>query len=96
MDNRNGRIFLVWAGRVHNVQKRADLIPKIAHELEIRGIAYHWTVLGDGKDLRIVTKEIAGMGITNKFRFAGLVSRQHVLETFREADILVMPSDYEG
>jgi len=96
MDNRNGPIFLVWAGRVHKVQKRADLIQQIAHELEIREIAYRWTVLGDGIDLKAVTKAIANMGIINKFRFTGLVPRQHVLETFREADILVMPSDYEG
>ena len=31
-------------------QKRADLIPKIAHELEIKKVSYSWTVLGDGKN----------------------------------------------
>ena len=96
INSRNRPICLTWAGRVHKVQKRADLIPKIAHELEIRAIAYRWTVLGDGIDLRAITNEIDSMGIANKFKFTGSVPRQHVLEIFREADILVMPSDYEG
>jgi glycosyltransferase involved in cell wall biosynthesis len=89
-------LSMVWAGRVDKDQKRADLIPQIAHELEIKKISYRWTVLGDGKDLGTVTKTLTDMGIKNKFRFMGLVPRQHVLETFREADVLVMPSDYEG
>ena len=106
VDNVNTRIYkagtkkeplsIVWAGRVEENQKRADLIPRIAHELEVKEISYRWTVLGDGKDLEAVSKAIVNMGITNKFRFMGLVPRQHVLETFRETDIMVMPSDIEG
>ena len=93
---KNEPLSIVWAGRVDEVQKRADLIPQIAHELEIKEIAYCWTILGDGKDLVTVTKMLTNMDINSKFRFMGSLPRQHVLETFREADVLVMPSDYEG
>ena len=50
-DTKNKPLSIVWAGRVEEDQKRADLIPHIAHELEIKEISYRWTVLGDGKDL---------------------------------------------
>ena len=95
-NTRNGPLSLVWAGRLKKNQKRADLIPRIAHELEDRDVLYHWTVFGEGKDMGAVTKALADMDITNKFRFMGSVPRQHVLEAFREANVLVMPSDYEG
>jgi glycosyltransferase involved in cell wall biosynthesis len=96
VDANNEPLSIVWAGRVEKDQKRADLIPSIAHELEINNISYHWTVLGDGKDLDAVSKAIVNMGIANKFRFMGSVPRQYVLETFQKTDVMVMPSDIEG
>jgi glycosyltransferase involved in cell wall biosynthesis len=93
---KNEPLSLVWAGRVEKDQKRADLVPQIAHELEIQEISYRWTILGDGKDLGAVIKMLTDLGIKNKFRFMGSIPRQHVLETFQKADVLVMPSDYEG
>ena len=93
---KNEPLSIVWAGRVEEDQKRADLIPRIAHELEIKETSYRWTVLGGGKDSVSISKMLTNMGINTKFRFMGSVLRQYVLETFREADILVMPSDYEG
>ena len=95
-ENIHKPLSIVWAARVVKEQKRADLIPQIAHELEIEKISYRWTVLGGRKDSINVNKMIKKMGINRKFRFLGSVPRQHVLETLREADIMVMPSDYEG
>ena len=89
-------LSLVWAGRVEKLQKRADLIPLIARELESRKIKYQWTVLGNGSYLRNIIKIITGMGIADKFRFMGSVPRRQVDEFFRASDILVMPSDHEG
>jgi len=93
---KNEPLSIVWAGRVEENQKRADLIPRIAHELDNREVSYRWTILGDGKDLGAITKTLTDMGIKNKFGFKGSVPRQHVLETFREADVMVMPSEFEG
>ena len=106
VDSANTRIFkaenihkplsIVWAARVVKEQKRADLIPRIAQELEIKEVSYIWTIFGDGKNWVNVYKILKKMGINRKFRFMGSVPRQHVLETLRETDIMVMPSDYEG
>jgi glycosyltransferase involved in cell wall biosynthesis len=93
---KNGTICLIWVGRVERLQKRADLIPLIARELESRKVKYQWTVLGNGSHQRSTIKTITGMGIANKFRFMGSVPRRQVDEFYRGADVLVMPSDHEG
>lgn len=89
-------ISLVWAGRLEKLQKRADLIPLIARELESRKVNYKWTVLGNGSYQRTAIKILAEMGIADKFRFMGSVPRRQVDRFFRSADILVLPSDHEG
>ena len=43
-------LTIIWAGRLVKEGKRADLIPQIAHELEIKEVSYNWTVLGDGQN----------------------------------------------
>ena len=89
-------ISIVWAGRVEKLQKRADLIPLIARELESRKVKYEWTILGNGSYQRTAVKAITEMGIANKFRFMGTVPRRKIDEYYRAADVLVMPSDHEG
>ena len=93
---KNRTISLIWVGRVERLQKRADLIPLIARELESRKVKYQWTVLGNGSYRMNTIKILKGMGIDNKFRFMGSVPRRQVDEFLRTADILVMPSDHEG
>ena len=49
-------LSLIWVGRVIKTQKRADLIPCIAHELNIRDVSYQCTILGVGSELRNLKK----------------------------------------
>jgi len=93
---KNRPISLVCAGRVEKLQKRADLIPLIAQELESRKISYQWTVLGNGSYQGTIINIIKRMGIIQKFKFMGSVPRRQVYEFLNKADIFVMPSDHEG
>jgi glycosyltransferase involved in cell wall biosynthesis len=87
---------LVWVGRVDIDQKRADLIPQIACELESKHIKYHWNVLGKGADLKTVENTLHKNGILHKFTFFGGVPRQKVFEILGMSDVLILPSDCEG
>lgn len=91
-----GNISIVWVGRVEKLQKRADLIPLIARELEAENMSYRWTILGEGTELRSITNVISEMGISDKFRFMGSVPHAQIDDFFAQSDILVMPSDHEG
>ncbi len=96
-DNDKKPLSIAWAGRIDKLQKRSDLIPLIARELEHNKIEYTVTLFGAGPGLIPLQKAVDKMGISHKFTFRGAASREAVLDFLqKEADVFLMPSDHEG
>lgn len=87
---------IISVGRVVVHQKRLDRVPVIAGRLAERGIAFRWTVLGDGEYLPRLCREVQRLGLAGCFRFSGAVAPSEVANALATAEAFVLPSDCEG
>lgn len=82
---------LLFVGRL-SVQKRAD---RIVQAMPLLKVSAHLTVVGDGEErehLEALAEHLELKNIT----FTGALSGEDLVAAYREADLLVLPSDREG
>ena len=86
------RTRLLFVGRLHrqkNLGMLADVLALVGERSEL-------LVVGDGPERRRFEKRLRRNGVATNVRWWGQVGREQVLEAFREADVLVLCSYYEG
>lgn len=84
---------IVFAGRFMAQKNPVGLVRILA---QLRDLPWRCTILGDGPLRAEVEGEISNQGLLERFKLPGWVNPQEVIQTFRQCDILFMPSLSEG
>ena len=88
---------LVYVGRLTEYQKRISDLARIAKALVSRNMVFHLTIIGDGgADKMALQDKISEDGLEQYVTFTGWLSKEKVQEQLYEADVMILPSDFEG
>lgn len=87
---------LGYAARLVKIQKRADLFPELIEELEKRRVNYYLTIVGDGTYRQHIEEYIAKNGLEHRVLIKGSIPHEDVVDFWREQDIFLSFSDFEG
>jgi glycosyltransferase involved in cell wall biosynthesis len=90
-----GAIRLVHAGRIEQHQKRVLDLPALGSELRRRGIAFTFTVVGDGPDLARLRGEVERLALQDQFSFTGALPAEDTRRKIASHDALLIPSQWE-
>ncbi len=87
---------LAWVGRIEEGQKRvSDLVP-IASRLLAAGFDFHLDIIGSGPDSSELRADVDRAGLGEHVTMHGWMEAARVREHMRRADVLLMPSNFEG
>jgi glycosyltransferase involved in cell wall biosynthesis len=89
---RSGPLRLVFAGRLEHGQKGVFDLPEIARELDRRGVAVTWTVIGGGPD----EAELHTRWPDSRVQWLGVLDNATLVERLAEFDVFVLPTRAEG
>lgn len=87
---------LVWVGRMDEAQKRVSDLPKIAQRLRAAGMTFSLDIVGDGPEYQATDRAITALGLEQHVRVHGWKSPADVGAIMDAADVLLLPSNYEG
>jgi glycosyltransferase involved in cell wall biosynthesis len=91
----DGPINLLSVGRLIS-RKRIDWLIDAVGLAVRKGLDVRLNVVGEGNLLADLQKKAAGMNLSDRVLFMGLVQRQKMPEVYRANDIFVMASQHEG
>lgn len=89
-------IKLGYAGRIVKLEKRSDLLAKIAVELNKRNIDYVLKIAGSGPFEDEFDDIIKSNDLTNKVFRLGRINRDEIKEFWNSNDVMIGCSDVEG
>jgi len=89
-------VRVLYLGRLSNEQKRVFLFQKILRDLYARKTDFTWTIAGDGPDAAQLRQSLLPLDNEKRVLFAGPVGYSDIPRLFREHDIFLLCSDYEG
>lgn len=89
-------IKLGFAGRVNGKQKRMDLIPAFAEELDRHKVNYCIEIAGEGDYWKKLRAYIENNGLEDKVKLLGRLEREEISAFWQKQDICFSLSDYEG
>ncbi len=91
---KNGNFKLLSFGRITFDQKPFNLIVQPLYNL----IQFwdNWVIIGDGPDLNILKNTIENYKITDKVKFTGTLETNEIINYLKNADIVILPSNYES
>lgn len=89
----NGKLRLVYLGRLDEDQKAVLLLPRIASQLTASGVDFHFDIIGDGPDRDRLEDAFAHAA---RATFHGTLRREEALSFLQRAHLFVLPSRYEG
>ncbi|MBI1292940.1 glycosyltransferase [bacterium] len=92
---RDGPPRLFFVGRV-TVQKGVDVLLKALADPRVMALDWCLDLAGDGPQLAEYREQAAALGLTDRIVFHGWLTREQVRPLFDTADVLVLPSRYEG
>lgn len=88
---------LIYVGRVNDYQKRSGDLLKIAVLLHQKGIAFNLDIIGDGGAYKTgLEEQFRHAGLSGKVAFRGWLSQGEVKDYLQAADVMILPSDFEG
>ena len=87
---------VIWIGRVNEREKRVSDLPLIASALRAVSVRFQLDIVGDGEDLGQLRAEMTRGQLDGVVRFHGWVARHEVMKLLRRADIMLLPSNFEG
>ncbi|MDP3921139.1 MAG: glycosyltransferase family 4 protein [Candidatus Omnitrophota bacterium] len=87
---------LVYSGRLVQYQKRVLDLVKIAEVLERMRVPFRLTVIGDGEERERLESALSDMVQRGQVQFLGALAYEQVLEQYRQQDIFIMTSEFEG
>jgi len=85
-----------YAGRITTAAKRVDLLPMLAARLKEKGICFRMNIAGAGEYRDILQQRIAEEGLQECMRLVGYVDRKDIPLFWKEQDIMVSCSEWEG
>jgi glycosyltransferase involved in cell wall biosynthesis len=75
-------------------EKNLSLVADALYLLRRRGTIAFWDIAGDGPAREQLARQVHGLKLTQQVRFLGRIS--DVETAYRQADLFVLPSTYEG
>ena len=91
------KIEILFVGRIENQQKGVLLLPEIIQKvIQDSSDHVHLKVIGEGPSLSLLKKITKASHVEDYISFLGSLKHQQVLKEMNHADILLMPSYYEG
>ena len=94
--NKEEPIRIGFAGRIVIEQKRVDLLVKIIENLVLEDITFQMEIAGDGIELPYMREKLSELGVLNKVLFLGRIPREEMKDFWKDKDIYINISDYEG
>lgn len=96
--NLEGKKVLLTVGRMSASEryKGQDQVIEVLPSLIAMGLDIVYVIAGEGDDQQRLERIARDVGISNRVRFVGALSREELIEAYRMADIFVMPSTGEG
>ena len=91
-----GKIRLVYHGRLCVYQKRSPDFIELLEQLDILGVAFCLTLIGDGESRPVIEKAAERFLADGRLVLAGTLPYEQTLEALREQDVYILPSDFEG
>lgn len=85
--------ILISVGRM-SPEKNMLLCPETGKELRDRGVAFHWVVIGEGEEMKLICQEIQRFNLTECFVLLG--KKANPYPYIKMADVLVHPSRVES
>lgn len=90
------QIALVYLGRIVDIDKGVMLLPSILKKVSDRGIMFNCHIIGSGTDSARLQSAISRQGLASRVLFHGQKAPQEIPPLLSQADILLLPSRFEG
>ena len=92
----NGLLNIIFVGHLDHKQKGVLFIPEILVRIKSKGIKVHLSIVGDGKDKKLLKKQFKEFDIEEFATFYGVIPKEKVYDLYISSHIFLMPSFYEG
>lgn len=92
----DGLLRMIYVGRIEHGQKGVFYLPAIVAGARERGAAVTLDVVGDGSDCPELRARVEGLGLSGLVAFHGALPHAETMRMLGDADVLIMPSHYEG
>jgi glycosyltransferase involved in cell wall biosynthesis len=87
---------IAFVGRVDHYQKGIFYLPGILQKLSEMGVDTCFDIVGDGPDLVALRDQIETLVSANTIHFHGSLPHEEAMKILQNADVLIMPSHFEG
>lgn len=91
-----GPLRALFVGRLWDIDKGIFLLPPILKRLKADGIDVRLKVVGEGADRAELRRRFEVAGVMDRVTMTGALPLAKTVECYREADIFVFPSRFEG
>lgn len=92
----DGRIRVGYVGRLEHMDKKCLHLVRLVEHLERRGVPYALEIAGDGPDREKLRRHLDRVVRRGVVRFHGAVPSEWLSGVYRNIDVLVFPSHFEG
>ncbi|HVF30079.1 MAG TPA: glycosyltransferase family 4 protein [Pyrinomonadaceae bacterium] len=93
-DRQWGEKNILYLGRIAQAKGLSDIVES-SRLLREQGFKFRFTAFGTGPDQDLFVKSMTNL-LGEKFQYGGVVAGEKKMRALRDADILLMPSKYEG
>lgn len=91
-----GVVHIGYAGRITIEQKRVDYILRVIKRLYELKVDFEFEFAGTGDYYEGLVSEIRNLDSENRCKFLGEIPREDIYEFWRDKDIFISTSDWEG
>jgi len=92
----DGEPRIVWVGRMEESSKRVSDLPKIARALRDASLPCRFDLIGDGPARAELAENIARSDLSFSMTLHGWSDRDAVRSILENADLFLLPSNFEG
>jgi len=92
----NGRLRLLYAGRLDCATKGVHWLPGILSRLRLKGVDVQLDIAGDGPDRESLFRSLDRQGVRAWVNWMGALPEREMEECLLQQDVLVLPSRVEG
>lgn len=89
-------LSVIFVGRIEHEQKGVFYLPGIVAGIRDSGVNATFDVIGDGTDSRALRAQIEQLNLSTVVTFHGALTHAETMRMLGAADVLIMPSHYEG
>ena len=94
--NRNGIPCLLFVGRFNAFKNVEKLVDAVANLKELGIEDFELQLVGEGERRPVVERAAVTKGLTRQVQFLGWIDREQLVERYRQADIFVTATTWEG